>query len=537
MPSREEMIKKLRRKDMIDRLRHHDAQNTAPTEDKPWYESAAEGFNDLGDKITEAGLFGYSDEISGAMGAGIEKLKGSDESFGDLYEQKRDAERLRLEQIQERSPIASTVGTIAGSVVAPNPYGKIKGLAGLGKAGLGLAAEGAASGLGYSDADLNSMEAVSDAAIGGGLNVALPGAAGLAGKGVKKVAPEGVSALLNKTAQARATKAATGNQAKYAEPLRRKGKIEERGKVLLDEGVMDGSPSAYQISEKAGEGSKKAWKDMEEVLNKVDELEPSAVDTKGVADKIAEYAASKEAPNNKAFVNKLLDQASDFEEMGSVPMAEAHRLKKQYKWDDRDPTTQSLGKEGTNKVNRILSDALEGAVEKVEKKGGDEISGLLDQYKSAKNRYGHLAGAAESSEKLASRQDKNRTFSLSDYLTGLGIAGGVGAGSGDTTGGLGVGAVAAMGNRALRRRGSAAASKALTRASRASKALGENTLPIQQIAKQGRPSLAATRAYMEATDPDYQELLDRQRTEEERKAIEAQKLREVIRQYQQLKQK
>jgi hypothetical protein len=534
MPSREEMIKKLRRKDMIDRLRSHDAKKISPAEDKPWYKSAWEGWNDLNDKVTEAALFGYSDEISGAIGAGIEKLKGSDESFGDLYEQKRDAERLRLEKIQERSPIASTVGTIAGSVVAPNPYGKIKGLAGLGKAGLGLAAEGAASGLGYSDADLNSMGAVSDAAIGGGLNVALPGAAGLAGKGVKKIAPEGVSALLKKTAQARATKAATGNQSKYSEPLRRKGKIEERGRVLLDEGVMDGSPAAYQISEKAGEASKKAWKDMEEVLDKVDELEPSAVDTKKVADKIAEYAASKDSPNNKAFVNKLLDQASDFEEMGSVPMAEAHRLKKQYKWDDRDPTTQSLGKEGTNKVNRILSDALEKAVEKVEKKGGDEISGLLDQYKSAKNRYGHLAGAAESSEKLASRHDKNRTFSLSDYLTGLGIAGGVGAGSGDTTGGLGVGAVAAMGNRALRRRGSAAASKALQRGSKMVEGIGDNTQTLQSIAKQGRPSLAATRAYMDATDKDYQQLIEdrRQRSEEEKKK---QKMREILRDYYQLK--
>lgn len=535
MPSREDMLKKLRRQDMIDRLRSADAK-APPVEDKPWWRSAMEGVSDLSDKFDESILFGHSDELAGVVGAGVDKLfRGKEESFSDLYKQNRDSERLRLEEVQERSPVLSTIGTVAGGFVSPNPVGKVRGLAGLGKAGLALGAEGAATGLGYSDADLNSMEAYKDAAVGGAINTALPGAAGLVSKGVKKAAPDGVSNLLRQKARERATKAATGNQAKYAEPLRRKGKIEERGKVLLDEGIMDGSPAAFEISERAAAKSKEAWGNMESVLTKVDELEPAAVNTREIADKIADYAASKDAPNNKAFVNKLLDQASDFESMNQIPMAEAHRLKNQYRWDDRDPTTQSLGKEGTNKINRIISDALEKSVERVEKKGGEEIAGLLDQYKSAKTRYGHLAGSAESSEKLASRQDKNRTFSLSDYLTGLGIAGTTGYGSQDTATGLGVGAGAAMVNRALRRRGSAAAAKGFDRSADAVETLSRKTKMPQDILDQGRASLGATRAIMDSTDENGDETKQRRMLEDEKKRIEREKRLELLRKYQGLR--
>jgi hypothetical protein len=534
MPSREEMLKKLRRQDMIDRLRAADAK-APPAEDKPWYKSAVETVNDLSDKFDESMTLGFLDEMQGGISAGVQKLKGSDRPIADLYREARDAERLRLEEVQKRSPTASMVGTLAGGFLSPNPVGKVKGLAGIGKAGLALGAEGAAAGLGYSDAELNSTEALKDAAVGGALNTAIPGAAGLVSKGARKVAPEGVSNLLRQKARERATKAATGNQAKYAEPLRRKGKIEERGKVLIDEGIMDGSPAAFEISERAAQRGKEVGKEIESILSKVDEIEPGAVNSRTIADKILDYAAGKEAPKNKAFVNKLMEEAGDFEAMGDIPMAEAQRLKRQYKWDDRDPAVQALGPEATNKVNRIISDALEESVERVEKKGGDDIKGLLDQYKSAKNRYGHLAGAAESSEKLASRQDKNRTFSLSDYLPGLGIAGTTGYGSQDTATGLGVGAGAAMVNRALRRRGSAAAAKGFDRSADAVETLSKKTKLPQDILDQGRSSLAATRAIMESTDENSDEIKQRRMLEDEKKRIEREKRLELLRQYQGLR--
>lgn len=159
MPSREEMLKKLRRQDMIDRLRAEDAK-APPVQDKPWYQSAAESVNDFNDKFNESLTMGFSDELQGGISAGMNKLKGSDRPIIDLYKEARDAERLRLEEVQKRSPSAAMAGTLAGGFLTPSPVGKVKGLAGLGKAGLALGAEGAATGLGYSDAELNSMKAL-----------------------------------------------------------------------------------------------------------------------------------------------------------------------------------------------------------------------------------------------------------------------------------------------------------------------------------------------------------------------------------------
>ena len=165
------------------------------------------------------------------------------------------------------------------------------------------------------------------------------------------------------------------------------------------------------------------------------------VDGSNVAASIREYAESIGGPQNEGIYNKLMKQADAYEAMGQMPMAEAQRLKNQYKWSMKDPSSQSIGAEATNKLNRVLSDSMEDAVEN---SGGD-----LAGYQALKNKYHHITGAEESAEKLASRQAKNRTFSLTDYM-----AGGAGLGLDPT-----FGAVSIVGNKILRERGSSAMAK------------------------------------------------------------------------------
>jgi hypothetical protein len=109
--------------------------NSAP-EDKPLLNSIANSITNkakkIGDSIVDKakyvgetaadfgrgsleGLsFGFWDEGSGALKAISGKLMGEKEPLADLYKKYRDVERQRLKEAEERSPIATTVGDIAG---------------------------------------------------------------------------------------------------------------------------------------------------------------------------------------------------------------------------------------------------------------------------------------------------------------------------------------------------------------------------------------------------------------------------------------
>jgi hypothetical protein len=71
---------------------------------------------DLLRSIAEGATFGGADEIYGALAAAGKKVTGSDESLADLYRHYQQESQQSYKDIQQRSPVLSTVGELGGGL-------------------------------------------------------------------------------------------------------------------------------------------------------------------------------------------------------------------------------------------------------------------------------------------------------------------------------------------------------------------------------------------------------------------------------------
>jgi len=121
-------------------------------------------------------------------------------------------------------------------------------------------------------------------------------------------------------------------------------------------------------------------------------------------------------------------------------------------WRDKITSLQRAGRTAEagelQQLRGIYEDALQGAIER---DGGSEA---VAAWRSAKKDYAILSSAEAASKHLAAARDKNRSISLTDYLSGMtGITAALTTGSiGPALGGMALGA----GNKLLREKGSAA---------------------------------------------------------------------------------
>lgn len=99
------------------------------------YVPSKESLSDFTTASQQGLTFGFADELSGAMSAGLDKLGGIDEgkSFKDLYHKYRDEERARVAQAEERSPNAALGGEITGAILPAIATGGASLLGNLGK--------------------------------------------------------------------------------------------------------------------------------------------------------------------------------------------------------------------------------------------------------------------------------------------------------------------------------------------------------------------------------------------------------------------
>lgn len=92
--------------------------------------------HDLIKGVEQGATFGFADELSGAIGTGLEAVAGDDrmpdeskiEQMKRLYQEYRDAARGRYEEAEERSPKSFMAGDIAGGFLIPGA-GAAKGVA------------------------------------------------------------------------------------------------------------------------------------------------------------------------------------------------------------------------------------------------------------------------------------------------------------------------------------------------------------------------------------------------------------------------
>jgi hypothetical protein len=133
--------------------------------------------------------FGFLDEAEGAVRAGINKIKGDQRSFGELYDEGVAVPRSRIAAAKEANPVAFTAGELGAGVAMPGGLARlgIRGaLARSSGAGLGArswagakegAAYGAAYGFGTGEGLEGSAKGLGSGLVTGGLvGAAVPGA-------------------------------------------------------------------------------------------------------------------------------------------------------------------------------------------------------------------------------------------------------------------------------------------------------------------------------------------------------------------------
>jgi hypothetical protein len=513
---------------------------------------------------------GFADEAAAGIGA-LYDYATTPLDLGLAYQGRRSAIRRADDEAKEDNPWAYGLSQAGGglatlAVPGAGAVTAAKAATTAGRAGL-AAATGAATGLGNSNADLlkgelgqAALDTGVGAALGAGAQVGFdkvlaPAAKAVAGK-VREVGAK-VPAALKGAAERRAFKAAAGNQDKVFKEARAQGRVNEIGRQLLDDDVVTFGASAQGIADKAGQLREEAWDGMKGIFKQIDDEAPGAVDGTKIAAKIRDYAAQIDSPNTEATVANLLRQAERYEAMGAINLSRAQDIKNTYKWKMGD----SLSQDSTNTVKRIVGEEMEGAVEAytqaarragseaVEEApsqfgqmlatGSDNVVGFpprgapampaggailreaddataealgpkeaAELYANLKNRYGSFATAEDAAEGLASRQEKNRTLSFTDYLM---MAGQMAANPGQTALGAVKGLAGAGGNKALRERGSSMAAVGLDKIgdmlAESPQAFGKFAKPLQDAAARSPQALAVTHFLLMNQDPEYRDLL------------------------------
>lgn len=151
--------------------------------DNGWLKGAGEALADSNEGIKQGLTLGFGDELMAGLMTPVEMaaqgIRGDDISASDAYNTNLDRERGAFKQAQERSPVASTVGNIAGGVMTAGGLSKggvtlLNGakptIASMGGRGAAEgAAYGAVQGFGSGEGGVKSRgaESLKGAAIGG----------------------------------------------------------------------------------------------------------------------------------------------------------------------------------------------------------------------------------------------------------------------------------------------------------------------------------------------------------------------------------
>jgi hypothetical protein len=457
--------------------------------------------------------FDAGDEIVGGLRGAVGKLKGEG-NFTDLYKKYRDEARSYVKDAQADNPAAYIGGNIAGTLaLSATPVGAafapVRGagaLANIGRA----AAGGALIGAGSSEADATSSpqglkDLGKDIAKGASVAGLTQGVTGAAAGVLSKLTPS----ELRESAKKWAFNAATGNNKKaYTTAREQLGNELAVGEELLKkdpktgQSVLQWFGKAENIKDRAGAGAKEAQQQINKVIKEVDGAVPNSFSGSELAAKMRTYADKLDTGNNDAVVNKIRTQAERFEAQGNIPLSRAQAIKDGYKFSNGNPDSMSLGKEATNKLNKIVADEMRDTVKRV------ATGSTNESYKAGQKQFHLLETARKNAANRSEQEAKNRLFSFSDYLVGGAIGGGSLAGGTDEDNlksiALSVGG--AVANKALRTRGPSTMAlltdKVASVLERSPELLKKYAPMLEKAARQGGTSLVAAQLALKK-DPDY----------------------------------
>lgn len=451
---------------------------------------------------TESGLrgaaqglsFGFADEATGAAEAALDWLKNDPQGFMDNYRKHRDESRANYKSAEEANPKTYMAGQVAGAIAPALATGGLSGagtaatLGGRMAAGaLAGAAQGAAQGLGSSEADLTHGDvagAARDTAIGAGLGGTIGGFAPAVSAGISKGA-QAVGNKLDDIAENLAVKStgATGAQASKFAP--------DTGRELLDRGIVKFGRSAEGVSKAAQEAMDQAGSHMDEVLSTLDQKGVKASADNVVAELRNKISQLSKDPSQASVVRKLEGIVDDIIETGQSNVL---------------PSEAEATKRGFNKMAGNWLDPEKGAAGKtaygaykneVERVAQQADPALAQKFLDAKKTYGILSPVQEAAEKRAMQQAQAPIFDIGDVV-GAGAAGPKGIALNQAKKFVG-GRMASMG---------AKGADWLSQAVQSTPQMfGKYAQPLQEAAKRGGTSLAATHYVLQQTNPEYREMI------------------------------
>lgn len=409
------------------------------------------------------------------------------------YIKERDINIERLKSQQEERPGLSLASSLAGGVVGGAPLAALAAPAtALGR--IGQAAKvGGAIGLLSKPEDIKGQE--SGLQLKERLTGGLVGAgAGALGQGILE-APAKIASKLKGAAETQAFKA-LGPYTREARKEMSKGRVQEIGRELLDDGIIGRVPKSYgtiaeRASKRAGEAGEALGSTIKTLSAEAEKAGIKGVDKTGVALAVAKDMINPDetipgvAQQNKA-IWQALNTFVGKENTENLSLQAGENLKKligkEIKWDRLPGADIPL----MEQVNRSLYFKMREAAESVATSIEDQLPGATKGlFKSQKTKYGLLETASDIAGKREAKEMANRMISPSDYAAGIGgliLGGSFGQTPEEKLQNAAIGAMLGGGNKFLRQYGNQLTAKALDTMSKAINA-GDKTA-IMQVLKQ-----------------------------------------------------
>lgn len=429
--------------------------------------------------LQQGATFGFADELSGAVDAGLalgerglnavglsDNQVFTDKPISEVYAEGRDAVRAQQAQAEKESPGSYALGNLAGAVAtAPVGGASIKG----------MGAVGALSGLGDTE-QTTATGMATDTALGaaGGMIV---------GKALDKASK--IKEVLKKKAE-ELSRSALG----YTKSMIKAGpeKSREIARQALDRGIVTPKKDVDDMVRDIQNLKSISGKELEDVAKEVHSL-GIQVDSKGVADNLkasmSDYSNQILDPSLTAKFNRAM---TAIEEQGKTPegmRALRDQISKRAAWNknakDISPT-ESMYRDIWKSLQDNYSQAVEMAATEI------KDPRLMDRLSKAKSDYRF---AAEAEKALLDKQAKEAANQGLGW-TNLGMAG-LATGGDLSPSGLAKGAAAGFGLKYARKKGASVAASGLDHMAKALEKSGKyGDLLRGALARGGKNAATAT---------------------------------------------